>query len=159
MPRRGKVKSKKTEPDPIYKNRLVTKLINRSMKSGKKSVAQKQIYNTLEIVKEKSKEDPIKVFLKALDNIKPAMEVRPRRVGGAAYQIPMPVRGARRESLAIRWLIFAARARSNSEYHTYAEKLAAELLDASLGEGGAVKRKTDMERMAEANRAFAHFRW
>ena len=159
MPRRGKVKSKKTEPDPIYNNRLVTKLINRSMKSGKKSVAQKQIYNTLEIVKEKSKEDPIKVFSKALDNIKPTMEVRPRRVGGAAYQIPMPVRGVRRESLAIRWLIFAARARSNSEYHTYAEKLAAELLDAFHGEGGAVKRKTDMERMAEANRAFAHFRW
>ncbi len=159
MPRRGKVKSKKPSPDAIYNNRLVTKLINRSMKSGKKSVSEKQIYAALEIIKEKSEEDPIKIFSKALDNIKPVMEVRPRRVGGAAYQVPRPVRGPRRESLAIRWLIFAARARSNSEYHTYGEKLAAEILDAAKGEGGAVKRKTDMERMAEANRAFSHFRW
>ncbi len=159
MPRRGGVKPKKIEPDPVYKNRLVTRLINRSMKSGKKSVAQKQVYGAFEIVKEKSKDDPIKIFSKGVDNIKPTMEVRPRRVGGAAYQVPMPVRGTRRESLAIRWLIFAARARSNSEYKTYAEKLAAELLEASKGEGGAVKRRHDMERLAEANRAFAHFRW
>lgn len=129
------------------------------MCDGKKSVAQKQVYRTLEIIKKKSEDDPIKILSRAIDNIKPNMEVRPRRVGGAAYQVPMPVKGARRESLAIRWLIFAARARSNSEYHTYAEKLAAELLDAAKGEGGAVKKRQDVERMAEANRAFAHFRW
>lgn len=159
MPRRGRVKPRKIEQDPIYKNRLVTKLVNRSMCDGKKSVAQKQVYRTLEIIKKKSEDDPIKILSRAIDNIKPNMEVRPRRVGGAAYQVPMPVKGARRESLAIRWLIFAARARSNSEYHTYAEKLAAELLDAAKGEGGAVKKRQDVERMAEANRAFAHFRW
>lgn len=158
MPRRGKVIPKKTIPDPIYKNKLVTKLINRVMHDGKKSVAQAQVYGAFEIIKSKE-EDPMRIFSKALDNIRPVMEVRPRRVGGAAYQVPMQVRGPRRDSLAIRWLIFAARARSNSEYHTFAEKLAAELIDAAKSEGGAVKRKTDMERMAEANRAFAHFRW
>lgn len=158
MPRRGKAKPRKVKSDPLYKNRLVTKLINRSMRDGKKSVAQSQVYRALEIIKEKE-EDPIKVFSQALDNIKPAMEVRPRRVGGAAYQVPMPVRGSRKETLAIRWLIFAARARSNSEYHTYADKLAAEIIDAANGEGGAVKKNQDTQRMAEANRAFAHFRW
>jgi small subunit ribosomal protein S7 len=159
MPRRGGVKPKKITPDPIYKNRLVTKLINRSMKDGKKTIAQREVYQALNLIKEKAKEDPIKVFSQAIANIKPTMEVRPRRVGGAAYQVPMPVKGVRRESLGIRWLIFAARARSNKEYHTYAEKLAAEIIDAAKSEGGAVKRRLDMERMAEANRAFAHFRW
>lgn len=158
MPRRGSITPKKTTPDPIYKNILVTKLINRVMHNGKKSVAQTQVYGAFEIIKEK-KEDPMRIFSRAIDNIRPTMEVRPRRVGGAAYQVPMQVRGPRKDSLAIRWLIFAARARSNSEYHTFAEKLAVELLDAAKGEGGAVKRKADMERMAEANRAFAHFRW
>lgn len=159
MPRRGRAKPKVIEPDPIYKNRLVAKFINRSMRDGKKSVAQKQVYGAFNLIKEKTKDDPVKIFSQALANVKPNMEVRPRRVGGAAYQVPMPVKGVRRESLAIRWLIFAARARSNSEYHTYAEKLAAELLDAAKGGGGAVKRRHDMERMAEANRAFSHFRW
>lgn len=159
MPRRGKTRPKQVEPDPIYKNKMVTKLINRSMFDGKKSVAQREVYRAFEIVKEETKEDPIRIFSQALSNIKPVMEVRPRRVGGAAYQVPMPVRGSRKESLAIRWLIFAARARPNSEYRTYADKLAAELLQAAKGEGGAVKKRTDMERMAEANRAFAHFRW
>jgi len=158
MPRRAKAIKKKTEPDPVYKNRLVTKLINRSMRNGKKSIAQRHVYGSFEIVKEKGK-DPMDVFSKALENIRPTMEVRPRRVGGAAYQVPMSVRGIRRDSLAIRWLIMSARARSNAEYNTFSEKLAAELLEAAKGEGGAVKRKTDMERMAEANRAFAHFRW
>lgn len=157
--RRGQAKPKKITPDPVYKNRIVTKLINRSMRDGKKSVAQKQVYGAFEIIKEKSKDDPIKIFSKALDNIKPIMEVRPRRVGGAAYQVPIPVRGPRRESLGIRWLIEAARKRSNSDFHTYADKLAAEITDAANAEGGAVKKKSDMERMAEANRAFAHFRW
>ena len=159
MPRRGGAQPRKVDPDPIYKNRVLAKLINRSMREGKKDPAQKQVYRALEIIKEKTKDDPIKVFAKAIENIKPSMEVRPRRVGGAAYQVPMPVRGPRRESLAIRWVIGAARARSNSEFHTFGEKLAAELIDAANGEGGAMKKKSDMERMAEANRAFAHFRW
>lgn len=158
MPRRRRAKPRKIQPDPIYKNVLVTKLINRSMREGKKSVAQKQVYKAFELLKENG-HDPMQVFSRAMDNIRPSMEVRPRRVGGAAYQVPMPVRGPRKDSLAIRWLIFAARARSNSEYHSFSEKLAAELADAANGEGGAVKKRTDMERMAEANRAFAHFRW
>ncbi|KKQ51969.1 MAG: 30S ribosomal protein S7, small subunit ribosomal protein S7 [Microgenomates group bacterium GW2011_GWC1_38_12] len=128
------------------------------MRDGKKSVAQRQVYDAFVILKEKG-EDPIKVFSQALENVKPSMEVRPRRVGGAAYQIPLTVRGPRRESLAIRWIIFAARSRSNSEFHIFSEKLAAELTDAAKGEGGAVKKKQEMERVAEANRAFAHFRW
>ncbi len=159
MPRRGQAKIRKIKPDPIYKSRVLAKLINNSMKQGKKSIAQKQVYGALDIIKEKSDKDPLQVFTNAIDAIKPSMEVRPRRVGGAAYQIPVPVRGSRKEALAIRWLITAARARSNSEYHTFAEKLAAEIIDASNGEGGAVKRKVDTEKMAEANRAFAHFRW
>lgn len=159
MPRKGPVKPRVVEPDPIYKNRLVTKLINRSMRDGKKSVAQREVYKALELIKEKNQEDPIKTFTKALENVKPSMEIRPRRIGGAAYQVPMPVKGERRESLAIRWLITATRTRSNSEFHTYADKLAAELIDAAKNEGGAVKKRTDVERMAEANRAFAHFRW
>ncbi len=159
MPRRGRAKVRKIKPDPIYKSRVLAKLINNSMKQGKKSIAQKQVYGALDIIKEKSDKDPLQVFTNAIDAIKPSMEVRPRRVGGAAYQIPVPVRGSRKEALAIRWLITAARARSNSEYHTFAEKLAAEIIDASNNEGGAVKRKVDTEKMAEANRAFAHFRW
>jgi len=129
------------------------------MLAGKKSVAQKQIYGAFDVIKEKTKEEPMKVFTRALDNIRPTLEVRPRRVGGAAYQVPMPVRGERRDSLAIRWLIAAARTKSNSEFHTYSEKLASEIIDAAEGAGGAVKKRTDVERMAEANRAFAHFRW
>lgn len=158
MPRRGKVRPRRVAPDPVYKNRLVAKLINRSMRDGKKSVAEKHIYGAFDAIKAKG-EDPIKVFSQALANIKPTMEVRPRRVGGAAYQVPMPVKGVRRESLAIRWLILATRARPNSQYRTYAEKLAAEIMEAARGEGGAVKKRQDMERMAEANRAFSHFRW
>ncbi len=159
MTRKGQVKPRKLQPDSIYKNILVAKLINRSMRDGKKSVSQKQVYSAFELIMKRTKDDPVKIFSQALSNIKPSMEVRPRRVGGAAYQIPMSVRGPRRESLAIRWLIQAARSRSNSEYHTYAEKLAAEIVDAAKGEGGAVKKRQDVERMAEANRAFAHFRW
>jgi len=158
MARKEKAKPRVVEPDPIYRNRLVTKLINRAMRDGKKSVAQKQVYKAFEIIKGMDL-DPIKVFAEAINNIKPSMEVRPRRIGGAAYQVPVAVRGSRKESLAIRWLIFGARSRPNSQYHTFAEKLVAEILDASKGEGFAVKKRQDMERMAEANRAFAHFRW
>ena len=157
---RGKQAPKRTwEPDPIYKSRLLTRFINRVMKGGKKSLAQRLVYKSLEQIKKESNDDPLKVFRSAVENVKPSMEVRPRRVGGAAYQIPIPVRGDRKESLAIRWLILAARARPNREHHTFDQKLAAELLDASKGQGGAAKRKTDIHRMADANKAFAHFRW
>lgn len=159
MSRRGSNKRRKTQPDQIYNDLMVAKLINRSMKDGKKSVSEKQVYTALELIGEKSQDEPLKVFHKALNNIKPVMEVRPRRIGGAAYQVPMPVRGSRQDSLGIRWMIEAARSRSNSEFHTYAEKLATEILEAAEGEGLAIKKKTEVERMAEANRAFAHFRW
>ena len=138
---------------------MVAKLINRSMIDGKKSTAEKQVYGAFEIIKEETKKDPVEVFGAALGNIRPTMEVRPRRVGGAAYQVPMPVRGPRQDSLAIRWLIEGARSRSNSQYHTFAEKLAAEIMEGAKEEGAAYKKKVDMERVAEANRAFAHFRW
>ena len=158
MPRKGPVKLRDIKPDPVYKSRLVAKLINRCQLNGKKSVAQKEVYQAFEQIKEKTG-DPLKVFTEAIENIKPNMEVRPRRVGGAAYQIPIQVRGPRKESLAIRWLVASARAHTNSEFHTFGEKLAAEITDAFNTEGGAVKKKQDMERMAEANRAFSHFRW
>lgn len=137
----------------------MAKLINRAMRDGKKSVAQTQIYKALEIVKEKGDGEALTQLHQALANIRPSMEVRPRRVGGAAYQVPMPVRGARQDALAIRWMVEAARARDNKDFHTFADKLSAEIMDAVKGEGGAVKKKLDMERVAEANRAFAHFRW
>ncbi len=159
MPRAGRIKKRVLSPDPIYGDRLVARLINRVMQRGKKTVANKQVYRAFEMIKEKAKGEPLEVFHKAVENTKPTMEVRPRRVGGASYQVPMPVKGDRRESLAIRWLTLAARSRPNKEYHTFAEKLAAELLDASQNTGGAVKKKQDIHRMAEANRAFAHFRW
>jgi len=129
------------------------------MHDGKKSVARHEIYEAFDIIKEKSGSDPSKVFDQAIENIKPTMEVRPRRIGGAAYQVPQPVRGIRRESLAIRWLVLAANSKSNSEFHTYSAKLATEIMDAAKGEGSAVKKRTDMERVAEANKAFSHFRW
>ncbi len=157
--RRAQAKPRHLLPDPIYKDVLVTKLINRAMKDGKKSVIETQVYNAFEIIKEKSKDDPMKVYHIAMENIAPTMEVRPRRIGGAAYQVPMSVRGIRRETLAIRWLVIESRKRPNSEYHTYAEKLASEIMDAAKGEGLSVKKKMDVEKMAEANRAFAHFKW
>jgi small subunit ribosomal protein S7 len=159
MARKGTIRPRNIEADPIYGSKLVTKLINRSMRDGKKSVARTEIYEAFEIIKEKSEGDPLKVFNQALGNIKPTMEVRARRIGGAAYQVPAPVRGTRSESLAIRWLIAAANARSNSDFHTYGKKLAAEIMDAAKSEGAAVKKRTDMEKTAEANKAFAHFRW
>lgn len=146
-------------PDPVYNNVMVTKLINRVMFDGKKSVARKQVYKALDILKDKTGKNPIEVFDTAIENIRPQMEVRARRIGGAAYQVPSPVRGPRKDSLAIRWLVTAATARSNSQYHSMGEKLAAELIDALALAGGAVKKKLDTHRMAEANKAFAHFRW
>ncbi len=159
MPRTGKVKKRPVKPDPIYDNRLVTKLINKIMFSGKRSIAQKHVYKTLELIKQKTKEDPLLVLRQAIDNAKPSMEVRSRRVGGAAYQVPVPVKGDRREALAIRWLIAAARKRPNSQYHHFYDKLTAELLDAHKGQGAAVDKKSQTHKVAESNKAFAHFRW
>jgi small subunit ribosomal protein S7 len=159
MARRGTIKPRKIEVDPIYGSAILTKLINRSMKDGKKSVVRKEVYSALEIIKTKTSEDPIKVFDQAMENIKPTMEVRPKRVGGAAYQVPQQVRGPRRESLGIRWLVAAANSKSNTEFHTYGEKLAAEIMDAAKGEGVSVKKRQEVEKVAEANKAFSHFRW
>ncbi|MDZ7587135.1 MAG: 30S ribosomal protein S7 [Patescibacteria group bacterium] len=159
MSRSGKVTKIIISPDPIYNSRLVAKVINIVMKAGKKTVAQKQVYNALEILKTKTKDDPLNVLRQALDNVKPSMEVRSRRIGGAAYQVPSPVRGDRKESLSIRWIINAARSRSNREFHRFSAKLAAELLDALNNQGGAIEKKTQMTKMAEANKAFSHFRW
>lgn len=148
------------KPDVKYKSLEVTKLINRIMKDGKKSVAQAQIYNAIELLKNKvEKVEPLDVLLGALGNIKPKTEVRSRRIGGAAYQVPMPVSPRRQFALSIRWLVEAAKNRSSSEYHTYAEKLAAEVIDAYNNTGAAIKKRDDVHRMADANKAFAHFRW
>lgn len=145
--------------DPMYNSRVVTRLINRVMQNGKKTVAQDQIYKAFEILAEKTGKDALEVFTEGLENIKPQMEVKARRIGGAAYQVPTPVRGDRREALGLRWLINAARLRPSSEYKTFANKLVAEILDALNNAGAAVKKKLDTHRMAEANKAFAHFRW
>lgn len=157
--RSKRIKKRLVAPDEIYGNRLVARLINQIMKDGKKTIAQKQVYRTLDKIKEKMKEDPLEVLRQATENIKPNMEVRSRRVGGAAYQVPTPVKGERREALAIHWLILAARNRPNSQYHSFSEKLIAEIFDAQKGEGEAIKKKENTHKMAEANKAFAHFRW
>lgn len=159
MARKGTIRPRKIEVDPIYGSAILTKLINRSMKDGKKSVVRKEVYSALEIIRAKTNEDPIKTFDQAMENIKPTMEVRPKRVGGAAYQVPQQVRGIRRESLGIRWLVAAANSKSNTEFHTYGEKLASEIMDAAKGEGVSVKKRQEVERIADANKAFSHFRW
>ena len=156
--RAGRVIKRKIDPDPIYNSRLVTKIVNKVMRDGKKTTAQGVVYKALEQI-EKSGKNPSSLLDLAINNIAPRMEVRPRRVGGASYQVPTEVRGDRKEALAIRWLINAARARHSGQYHTFGEKLAAEILDASNGIGSAIKKKEDTMRMAEANKAFAHFRW
>ena len=142
--------------DPIYNSKLVTKLINTIMVDGKKGVAQTILYNAFEMVKEKTNKEPMEVFEKALANIKPALEVKSRRVGGANYQVPVEVRADRSQALGLRWLVNYARLRNG---HTMAENLANEIIDASNGVGAAVKKREDMHRMAEANKAFAHYRW
>ena len=160
MSRSGRISKRLVEADPIYGNRVVNRLINYVMKEGKKTVAAKQVYQALKHLGESQKsDDPVELLRQALDNIKPVMEVRSRRVGGAAYQVPMPVKGDRREALALRWLIDAARAKSNSEYKTFAQKLAAELEAALRNEGQAVQKRDNTHKAAEANKAFAHFRW
>lgn len=156
--RTSKTYHKLLPADPMYGSRLVTRLINRVMLSGKKTVAESLVYRALEIIKEKG-EDPMKVFETAVNTVGPKTEVKARRVGGASYQVPMEVRGDRRVALAIRWIIEFAKKRSNREFHSYADKLAAELLDASKGVGEAIKKRDTVHRMADANKAFAHFKW
>lgn len=146
------------ESDKLYNSRLVQKLINRVMKDGKKSVAQNVVYSAFELLKQKE-QNPLEVFEKALQMVSPKQEVKARRVGGASYQIPSEVRGERKVSLAMRWIIAAAKARSNKEFHTFSEKLAAELQDVLQNRGDAIKKRDTMQRMADANKAFSHFRW
>ena len=156
MPRRGNVPKREVLPDPNYNSVLVTKLINSIMLDGKKGVAQKVVYGAFDIIKEKTEKDPLDVFTTALENIMPSLEVKARRVGGATYQVPIEVRPERRQTLGLRWLVSYARARSE---RTMQERLAGEILDACNNAGGAFKKKEDTHRMAEANRAFAHYRW
>ncbi len=157
MPRRREIAGRETALDPIYSSPLVTKFINTVMKEGKRSAAAAILYRSFDIIKEKTGDDPLKVFKKALDNVKPSLEVKSRRVGGSNYQVPVEVNPNRRLSLSIRWLVTYARGRGDGK--TMQEKLANELLDASNLRGGAVKKREDTHRMAEANKAFAHYRW
>lgn len=156
MPRRGDVPKREVLPDPVYGSKVLTKLINQVMLDGKRSVAESICYGALDIVKQKTGREPLEVLEQAMKNMMPIVETRPRRVGGANYQVPVEVRVERRQTLAIRWLTNFARQRSGK---TTREKLAAELMDAANGTGGAVKKKEDTHRMAEANKAFAHYRW
>lgn len=149
---------RRIEADPIYGSVLLSKFINNVMQDGKKTTAQRVVYKAMDILKEKGK-DPLPTFEKALDTIAPKQEVRAKRVGGAAYQVPMEVRGPRKISLSIRWLLEAAKKRSNSEYRSFAEKLAQEMMDALENQGEAIKKRDTVQRMAEANKAFAHFRF
>ena len=156
--RSKKVVKRLTAPDPIYGSIIVTKFINKIMRDGKKTVAQRLVYQAMEEIKSKGQE-PLQTLQKAMENVSPKMEVRPRRVGGASYQVPTEVRGDRKEALAIRWILSGAEARANKEFHTFGLKLAAELLDAANNTGIAIKKKEDIQKVANANRAFAHFRW
>ena len=156
MPRRGSTAKRDVLPDPLYNSKLVTKLINNIMLDGKKGVAQKIVYEAFDIIKDKTGEDALSVFEKAMENIMPVLEVKARRVGGATYQVPIEVRADRRQTLGLRWLTTYSRNRSE---RTMKERLAAEILDALNGNGGAAKKCDDTHKMAEANKAFAHFRW
>ena len=156
MPRRGFIAKRDVIADPMYNSKLVTKLINNVMLDGKKTVAQKIVYDAFDIIKEKEQKDPLEVFEEALNNVMPVLEVKARRVGGATYQVPLEIRPERRQTLGLRWLVSYAR---NRHEKTMAEKLAAEITDAIAGNGGAFKKKEDMHRMAEANKAFAHYKW
>ena len=156
MARRRVAEKRKVLPDPKFGDKVVTKFINGIMESGKKPVAEKIFYGALDVIGTKQSEDSVKVFKKALNNVKPNVEVRSRRVGGATYQVPMEVRPERRQALAIRWIVGGARERSGKNMM---EKLAAELLDAAENRGASIKKRDDVHKMAEANKAFAHFRW
>ena len=156
MPRRGNVAKRDVLPDPMYNSKLVTRLINSVMLDGKKGVAQKIVYGAFEIVQEKTGKDPLEAFDAAMENIMPLLEVKARRVGGATYQVPMEVRPERKQTLGLRWLTTYARSRGEK---TMKERLAGEIMDAMNGTGGACKKREDTHRMAEANKAFAHYRW
>ena len=156
MPRKGYIAKREVLPDPVYNSKVVTKLVNNIMLNGKKSVAQKIVYDAFDIIKEKEQRDPLEVFEEALNNIMPVLEVKARRVGGATYQVPLEIRPERRQTLGLRWLVRYARTRHEK---TMAEKLAGEIIDAINGNGGAFKKKEDTHRMAEANKAFAHYKW
>ena len=156
MPRRGQTAKRDVLPDPLYHSKIVTRLINNVMFDGKKGVAQKIVYGAFDIIREKSGKEPLEVFEKAMENVMPSLEVKARRVGGATYQVPMEVRPERRQTLGLRWMTSYARERSEK---TMKEKLAGEILDAVNGAGGAAKKRDETHKMAEANRAFAHYRW
>jgi small subunit ribosomal protein S7 len=156
MPRRGTIKKRKTQPDAFYNSTTVQKFINLSLKKGKKTTAERVLYNAMEIIKAKTKEDPLKAVEKAVENARPVLETKSRRVGGATYQVPIEVSMERSVSVAVRWLLSFARERSGKSME---EKLAAEIMDAMGNRGGAIKKKEDTHKMAEANRAFAHYRW
>ena len=157
MPRRAsKTHRREIMPDAVYNNRLVTQLINKVLLDGKKATAERIVYGAFDIVAQKSDQDPLAVFKKAMDNVKPTLELKPRRVGGATYQVPVEVNSRRSTQLAIRWIVNFSRARKEK---TMAERLANEILDASNGVGASIKRREDLFKMAEANRAFAHYRW
>jgi small subunit ribosomal protein S7 len=156
MPRRREVPKREILPDPKYNSKLAAKFINNVMRRGKKSLSERVFYGALEMIEERSKQDPMEVFHKALDNVRPVIEVKSRRVGGATYQVPIEVRYERRDALAMRWIIGYAKQRSEK---TMVQRLAGELQDASQNRGGSVKKREDTHRMAEANKAFAHYRW
>ena len=156
MPRRGKISKRDVLPDPLYGSKLVTKLINNVMYDGKKGVAQKIVYDAFKLVEEKAGQDPLEMFQEALENVMPKLEVKARRVGGSTYQVPMEVRAERRQTLGLRWLVGYSRTRGE---RTMAERLAAEIMDAKNSAGGAFKKKEETHRMAEANKAFAHYRY
>jgi small subunit ribosomal protein S7 len=156
MPRKGEVKRREVLPDPKYNDRTVTKFVSSLMYDGKRSLAERLFYQALDLIAERTKEDPVAVFRQALDQVKPTVEVRSRRVGGATYQVPVEVRSQRRVSLAMRWLVQHARSRPEK---SMVIKLANEFMDAASGRGGAFKKKEDTHRMADANKAFAHYRW
>ena len=156
MPRRAAANRREVMPDAVYNNRLVTQLINKVLLDGKKSVAERIVYGAFDIVKEKTDQDPLSVFKKAMDNVRPTLEVKPKRIGGATYQVPMEVNSRRATTLAIRWIVNFSRARKEK---SMAERLANEIIDASNGVGASVKRREDVFKMAEANRAFAHYRY
>ncbi len=156
MPRRREVPKREVLPDPVYNSQLVTKFVNVVMRAGKKTVAERILYDALEAVKQRTSDDPLKVFKRAIENVKPAVEVKSRRVGGSTYQVPVEVNPSRKLALSIRWMIQSAQKRGEK---TMRGKLAGELLDAAENRGGAIKKKEDTHRMAEANKAFAHYRW
>ncbi len=156
MPRRAAAQRREVLPDPVYNNRLVTQLVNKVLLDGKKSIAERIVYGAFDIVEQKTGQDPLSIFKKAMDNVRPTLEVKPKRVGGATYQVPIEVNSRRATTLAIRWIVGFSRKRREK---TMKERLAAEIMDAANGLGSSVKKREDLYKMAESNRAFSHYRW